>query len=367
MISRFSFIKKYDWVLFSVILLLLSFGLATLYSIALGQGGIDLVNFNKQLLFILVGIASSIVVSMYSPRNLSNTSKYLYFVGIFILILVLIVGKEIRGTKGWFYFGGISLQPVEFVKIFLIAYLARYFSQQRVKLNPLRHLVASGASTAVLIFLVLMQPDFGSALILFLIWASMIAITGFKFRHIMIIVLILIMIFLSGWLFFFKDYQKQRILTFVNPSENSLDQAYNITQAKIAIGSGGLFGRGLGLGSQSQLKFLPEAQNDFIFAVIAEELGFLGVCLILLFFIIFYFRLLMAIKKLNNDFEIYLVLGIGALIFIEMFINIGMNIGLMPVIGISLPFLSYGGSSIVSTLILIGLAQGVIASAKIKY
>jgi rod shape determining protein RodA len=174
-------------------------------------------------------------------------------------------------------------------------------------------------------------------------------------------------VLLLGWFFFFADYQKERLVTFFNPAHDSLGQGYNISQAIIAIGSGGIIGRGVGFGSQSQLKFLPEAQNDFIFAVIAEELGFVGICLVLALFSILFYRLFKAAREANSDFGIYLLLGITLLIFIEMFINIGMNIGVLPVIGISLPFLSYGGSAIVSTLMLVGVAQSIIIRSKLKY
>ena len=165
----------------------------------------------------------------------------------------------------------------------------------------------------------------------------------------------MLLVFSSGWLFFFKDYQKQRILTFLNPQAGTLDESYNITQAIIAAGSGGLTGRGIGFGSQSQLKFLPESQNDFIFAVIAEELGFLGVCLVLFFYSVFFYRMIKATRNIKDDFGVFFILGVMALIFIEMFINIGMNIGLLPVVGISLPFLSYGGSSLMVCLGLVAM------------
>jgi rod shape determining protein RodA len=156
-------------------------------------------------------------------------------------------------------------------------------------------------------------------------------------------------------------------MTFINPSENSLNESYNVSQAMIAVGSGGIMGRGVGFGSQSQLKFIPEAQNDFIFAVIAEELGFLGVFLLISFFVVFFIRLVMATRKINNDFGIYFVLGALGLIFIQMFINIGMNIGIFPVVGISLPFVSYGGSAIISNFILLGILQNIITQSKLKY
>jgi rod shape determining protein RodA len=195
----------------------------------------------------------------------------------------------------------------------------------------------------------------------------MIALVGFNKKYFLIIFLGLAVIFAGSWYFVFQDYQKQRINTFLNPSFNPLSQGYNVSQAIIAVGAGGIIGRGLGFGSQSQLKFLPEAQTDFIFAVIAEELGFTGVLLILLFFGIFFYRALYHLKRINNDFGIYFILGSISLIFIEMFINIGMNLGFLPVIGISLPFVSYGGSGLVSSLMLVGVMESIVIRSKINY
>ena len=368
MFNRISlYLKNLDWVIFFSVLLLIAFGLTELYSIALGQEKFNLLNFEKQVIFMVVGLILVFLFSFIDYYNFRSFSNYLYLAGVLSLIGVLFFGRTIRGTTGWFDIFNLSVQPVEFVKMVLIIFLARYFSSVSIKISPLKHLLISGGGTLLLVALVLRQPDFGSAALLFLVWLVMIAAVGFKKKYLLVICLILVLAFLSGWLFFFQDYQKERILTFLNPTFNPLNQGYNITQAIIAVGAGGLTGRGVGFGSQSQLKFLPESQNDFIFAVIAEELGFLGVFLVTFFFGVLIYRLIASIKKLNNDFAIYYIIGVTALIFIEMFINIGMNIGLLPVVGISLPFLSYGGSAIISSLMMIGIAQSIIIRSKIKY
>jgi rod shape determining protein RodA len=334
--------------------------LAEIYSIALSKSNSDLGNFKKQVFFVVLGLVIMFFLAFIDYHNFRSFGNYLYIIGFFLLSGVLFWGTTVKGTTGWYDLGFVSLQPVEFAKIILIIFLAKYFSSNSVKLKPFRHLLVSGTVSLVYILLVLRQPDFGSALILFAIWGAMIFFAGFNLRYIYFIVFILIMVFVLGWLLFFKPYQKQRILTFFNPTiEDSLGGGYNITQAIIAVGSGGLFGRGIGFGSQSQLKFLPEAQTDFIFAVIAEELGLLGVFLVISFFCIFFLRLGAIIRKANDDFAIYFLLGVIFLIFVEMFVNIAMNIGLLPVVGISLPFLSYGGSVIISTFILVGIAQSI--------
>lgn len=357
-------LQRFDWVLFSSVLLLACFGLMEIYSIALGQGNQNFLNFKKQVLFIGLGVLLVFVFSLIDWRIFKSFYRYLYFLGAGLLGVVLVLGQAIRGTKGWFYIGGFGIQPVEFIKIILIVFLASFFSRVSAKVRPWKYFLLSGASSAFLIFLVLMQPDFGSALILFSIWLLMLIFVGFNRKYFVIIALVGIIAFAGSWFFFFKDYQKQRILTFLNPTRNSLKDGYNISQAIIAVGSGNLTGRGVGFGSQSQLKFLPEAQNDFIFAVISEELGFMGISLVFLFYAVLFFRCFLAVRQGNDDFAIFFILGVVGLIFIEMFINIGMNIGIMPVVGISLPFVSYGGSSILASFIMIGMIENIIIRSK---
>ena len=359
--------KNFDWILFSAVFLLACFGLMEIYSVSLGRGGIDLVNFNKQIFFILAGIGLLFVFSFIDFRSLKNLSKYLYVFAIGLLTAVLLVGISVRGTRGWFDFGIFNFQPVELVKIILIIFLARFFSIKATKNRPLKQLLISGIASAAVAGLVFAQPDFGSAILLLFIWLIMLIITGFSRKHFLVLGIIIAASSIIVWSFYLEDYQKQRIITFINPGADALDQGYNANQAVITVGAGGLIGRGLGFGSQSQLKFLPEAQNDFIFAVISEELGFLGVSLVFILYGVFFFRVILSLKKVNNDFAVFFILGSLGLIFIEMFINISMNIGILPVVGISLPFLSYGGSSIISHFIIVGVMQNIIIRSKINY
>jgi len=361
------YLKNFDWLMFTAVLLLVCFGLAEIYSVALGRSQLDLLNFKKQIIFVLVGLVLLISLAFFDYHNLRSYSKYFFILGLILAAGVLFFGQTIRGTKGWYNLAGFNLQPVEFIKFILVLFLAKYFSSASFKIKELKHLLVSGGGVLLFIALILAQPDFGSAMILFLFWLAMAMLAGFNKKYFLIIFLLIAVLFAGSWYFVFQDYQKQRITTFLNPSFNPLNQGYNVAQAIIAVGAGGLIGRGLGFGSQSQLKFLPEAQTDFIFAVVAEELGFSGVLLILLFFAIFFYRALYHLKRVNNDFGIYFILGSLALIFIEMFINIGMNLGLLPVVGISLPFLSYGGSGLISSLMLVGVMESIIIRAKINY
>lgn len=365
------YLKNLDWILFSAALLLICFGLAEIYSVAMGQsqigGDVLFTNFKKQILFCIIGFLAMFFLAFFDYHNLRSYGFYIYLAGALSLVAVLFFGSKIRGTTGWFNLFGFGIQPVEIVKLCLLLFLARYFSDVSIKINPLRHLLISGGAVLILVLLVLLQPDFGSALLLFAIWFGMIFMVGFKKKYFITIILIGLIASGFAWGYLFKDYQKQRIMTFFQPSFNALDQGYNVAQAIIAVGAGGLTGRGIGFGSQSQLKFLPESQNDFIFAVIAEELGFLGVVMVILFFSIIFWRMITSLKKVNNDFGIYFILGAATLLFIEMFINIGMNIGILPVVGISLPFVSYGGSALISSLMILGVVQSIIIRSKINY
>jgi rod shape determining protein RodA len=362
------YLKNFDWVIFSTVILLSFFGLIEVYSVALGLGARDLVNFYKQVFFVGFGVVLMFIFTFIDYHFLKSLNKYLYGLGIIVLIAVLIFGDTLNGTKGWFSIFGFGIQPVEFIKIILIIFLASYFSNLATKVKNIKHFIFSAISVFLLAGLVILQPDFGSALVLLAIWLVMVIMAGFSKKYFVAIGLIAILLSGAAW-FSFKDYQKQRITTFLNPSFESCSkkECYNSFQAIIAVGSGGVVGKGVGFGSQSQLKFLPEAQTDFIFSVIAEELGFLGVILVISLFGVLFFRSISALKKINNDFGIYFILGLLGFILTHMFVNIGMNIGLLPIVGLPLPFISYGGSATLSLFIAIGIMQNIIIKSKINY
>jgi rod shape determining protein RodA len=362
------YLKNFDWVIFSAVILLSAFGLMEVYSVALGLGSHDLVNFYKQAFFVGLGIVLLFLFTFTDYHFLKSLSRYLYWFGILILVSVLLFGQTLNGTKGWFSIAGFGIQPVEFIKIILIIFLAGYFSNLATKVKTLRHFIFSLVSTLVFAGLIILQPDFGSALVLMSIWLVMVIMAGFDKKYFLVIGLAAVVLSGVAW-FSFKDYQKQRITTFLSPSYESCakEECYNSFQAIIAVGSGGLTGKGVGFGSQSQLKFLPEAQTDFIFSVVAEELGFLGVILVLSFFGILYFRSISALKKINNDFGIYFILGLLGFILTHMFVNIGMNVGLLPIVGLPLPFISYGGSATLSLFVAVGIMENIIIKSKVNY
>lgn len=359
-----AFFKRSDWFILGPVIILLCFSLAEIYSISLGQSGADLLFFRKQAIFVFLGLGVYFAFAAIDYHRVFSYYNYLYAGGVLLLILVLIFGATINGTKGWFSLFGLGLQPVELVKLALLICLARYFSKSSVGSRPLRHLLISGGLALLCVLLVLAQPDFGSAALLFFIWLALVAAAGFEKKYLYYIALGLILSFAFAWQFVFKDYQRQRILTFVNPSSSQTQ--YNVKQAIIAVGAGRLTGRGLGFGSQSQLKFLPEANTDFIFAVIAEELGLIGVIVVIGAFAVMLYRILTVVPSVRNYFGALFLIGGAGLIFIQMFINIGMNMGILPVVGIPLPFVSYGGSALLVYMALTGIMQSIISRSTAK-
>ncbi len=354
-------LKKFDWALYITICLLAILGLILIYSVALGsQVDQNYLNFKKQIAFFIFGALLVLFIALFLDyRALIKYNTALYGLGIILLLAVLFFGKTIRGTTGWFNLGFFSFQPIEFVKIFLLIFLSKFFSDKAKYIGQFKYLILSGLGVILVMVLVVLQPDFGSALILLIVWLVLILLTGIKKSHLLLLGSIFIIICLMLWFFIFIPYQKERIKVFLDPSLDPLGSGYNVTQAMIAIGSGQVFGKGLTAGSQSQLRFLPESQTDFIFAVLAEELGLIGVLWLLGLWTIVFWRLIRTAKQVTNNFALYLIISIGALFFTQLIINIGGNLGLLPITGITLPFVSYGGSSLIACLMMVGLIESI--------
>jgi len=350
----------FDWLLFSAAVLLICFGLAAIYSITISSETPNFLNFNKQVSFAVIGLILLFVFSLLDYRLWKDLEVFFYSFAVILLIAVLFLGRTFHGTKGWFSLFNFNFQPVEIAKLALIIFLAGFFSKKAALMKEFKNFLISGVATGFLFILVLFQPDFGSGLILFAIWFFLILLAGTKKKFLLAIILLGIILFLTSWTLFFADYQKDRILSFFNPQADPYGRGYHVRQAIIAVGAGGFLGRGLGFGSQSQLKFIPASQTDFIFAVISEELGFLGVGLVLFLWGVIFYRLVRAAMKTKDDFASLFILGVSILFFCQVMINIGMNIGLLPVTGIPLPFLSYGGSFLVVSLISIGMVESII-------
>ncbi|MEA2064996.1 MAG: rod shape-determining protein RodA [Patescibacteria group bacterium] len=352
-------LRNLDLWLLIIILILIGFSLITIYSLDLSQKT-DFFYFKKQLIFSVIGIVCFFAFALIDYKILKTYSYAIYLFALTLLILVLFFGKVVHGTRGWFAFYGISAQPVEFAKIAIIITLARFLSMRAYEIKKFLNIFLSAILLSPTILLTLLQPDLGSAIILLILWIGMLFIGGMEKKHLFLLSTSLILCFCLAWFFSFKDYQKDRILTFLNPSLDPLASGYNVIQSTIAVGSGKLFGRGISSGSQSQLQFLPEAHTDFIFSSLAEGLGLIGAGLLLFLFVILFYKIIKKLKGVSNDFGIFLVSGILIYFISQIFLNIAMNIGIAPVMGIPLPLISYGGSSLIVSFIMLGIIANVL-------
>lgn len=358
--------KNIDWILFGAVLLIASAGLITMNSFS-GENYF----FERQIVWLTISITLFFILSFFDFRFLKRTEVIisLFGVSILLLLLTLFVGDIVRGAQSWFDFGSFSVQVSDPIKIVVLLLLAKYFSRRHVEIAHYKHILVSGFYTFIIFALVFLQPDFGSAIIIFSLWLGMILVAGVSKKH-------LALIFLSGFvviagLWFapvhrlfdtpeplLQDYQKQRILTFLNPLTDLQGAGYNAYQSTVAVGSGELLGKGIGYGTQSRLEFLPEYETDFIFAAFAEEWGFFGVLLLLMLFGVIIWRLLIGSVYGASNFETLFGIGIAILIMSHFAIHIGMNIGLLPVTGTTLPFMSYGGSHLITEFVALGIFMG---------
>jgi rod shape determining protein RodA len=361
-----TWMKKVDWLLLVNVFFLNIFSLTALYSLNVNEP-LTLNNlFIRQLLFVIVGLGLALLLSVIDYRWLKNYYKVLLVFIFVLLLLVLVFAEPIRGMTGWLEIGGQTFQPSELAKIVLIIWLARYFSEHGQDFFHPKHLLITGGLTVVLTALVAKQPDFGSAAILFITWLVFLFFTNLPKKYFVYLFLILVIVAVGLWAFVFEDYQRDRITSFLSPESDVLAEGYNVQQSIIAVGSGEILGRGLGLGPQSQLNFLPEQYSDFIFAVIAESLGFGGCLVLLSLFVLFFVRLIAIVKNSGNAFAAWLVLGFAIYLAAQVVINIAMNIGIAPVTGITLPFVSYGGSSLLTSFLTLGIIESVVVKRREK-
>lgn len=364
-----SHLKKFDWLLIGATVGLCVISLLELWSIDAGSLITGQVSnyFVRQGIFLAAGLAAMFFLAFIDARIYRNSSSFLvaiYFLSLVLLALVLVLSHSIRGMTGWFNFGDINFAPVELAKFAVILVLAKYFSRRHVEVYRIRHIIASGLYAGLPIMFVLLQPDLGSALVLAAIWLGMVLLSGMRQRHLSIVIIVGVLVSVLAWGFVFKTYQKERILTFLNPAKDPLGYSYNLIQSKIAIGSGGFWGKGLGHGSQGQLNFLPEKHTDFIFSVFGEEWGFFGVAFLFGLYILFFWRLMKIIMAAGNNFFRLFISGYAIMIFAQITINAGMCLGLMPITGIALPFMSYGGSNLLINFMILGVVQNIAAQTQ---
>lgn len=344
-----------DWLLVIFVLPILSFGLITMKSFTS-----DTPFFSHQLIWISLSFFVFFFLSFIDFRFLKRTEVLVAIFGIFsgILILLFIVGHVANGAQSWFSFGGFSFQPADMMKLVVILMLAKYFSRRHIEIGNFKHIFISGIYAFIPFILVFLQPDFGSAIIIFFIWLGMILVSGISKKHLLIVFGIGLITFVFLWGFVFKPYQKDRIMNFVQPLSDVSGSGYSVYQSTIAVGSGQILGKGVGFGTQSRLKFLPEYQTDFIFASFVEEWGFIGALTLFILFGLVIWRILHIALLGVTNFEILFGVGLAIYLMSHFIINIGMNIGVMPVTGITLPFMSYGGSHLLAEFIGLGILMG---------
>lgn len=359
-VNNLKFLRRVDWLMLLSILFLALFGLAAVYSVALGRGLNEFGNFQKQMVWLIIGLPIMVGISFIDYRLWRAVGWIGYGLSIVLLILVLTpLGSIVNGARGWFDFGFMSFQPVELAKIFIIVVMSDICSRYSRTMHKLRHLAFMGAVVALPIVLVAVQPDFGSAMVLFFIWLVAFLLIVKNKWHAIFIAGFIAATLAVVWFGVLQPYQKNRIYSFLDPSLDPQGRGYNVRQSVIAVGAGKFLGRGLGFGSQSQLKFIPESQTDFIFSVIAEEIGFIGVALVLLLYSFLFFRFYRIAVNAPDDFGMFISILTAGVIFFHVFINVGMCMGMLPVTGISLPLVSYGGSFLLTILALVGINMSV--------
>ena len=353
-----------NWRLISLILLLSSIGFAMLYSAA---GGSVYPWLFKQMIFFAIFFPVMILIAIIDIRFWLKTAYIYYAIALILVIAVDVMGHNAMGATRWFRVGGLALQPSEIMKVCLVFAMARYFYNiDADDIEKTKYTIIPIIMIAVPAFFIFDQPDLGTATILLLVGVSILFVAGVKMWKFIFAGLSALIAIPFLWIFILYDYQKQRVLNFINPDNDPLGSGYNIIQSKIAIGSGGFFGKGYLNGTQGQLEFLPEKQTDFIFTMLSEELGFVGsVFTIAIYALIIYTGTKIALRT-KHQFGRLLALGITNILFIHVFVNMGMGMGLLPVVGAPLPLVSYGGTITVTMLIGFGLLLNVDANSDLE-
>jgi rod shape determining protein RodA len=349
-------VQNFDWLLLALVLAIVAMGLVNLYSAGYNrtpEGATPV--YIKQMYWLVVGLSIMFFTLFYDYRHYAKVAYPFYLLTIILLIGVMVAGKMVSGSRRWLALGPLTFQPSEFAKLAIILVLARYF-HKRPQTAPLtlKDLLAPLAIVLVPALIIIKQPDLGSGLLVITVAGVLILFAGVHWRTLMLGGLGLVLAAPAAWPFL-KDYQRQRILTFLDPGKDPLGAGYHMIQSKIAVGSGQFWGKGFLQGTQSQLYFLPEQHTDFVFSVFAEEWGFVGSALLLLCYTGLILWGLQIARTCKDRFGQFLAVGVTALIFWQVFINLCMVTGLMPVVGIPLPLLSYGGSSLVTTMFALGI------------
>jgi rod shape determining protein RodA len=348
-------LKKLDWQLNIAVGLLLAAGLLTLASSTE-------VLIWRQLIWVVVGAVIIFSISLINFKRLMSyrwVVVVIYLLSVGLLILNLAVGQEVHGNKSWINIGSFKLQASEFAKIGLIIILAKFFSRSHIGIRRFGVILTSFFYLLLPVFLILLQPDLGTALIFCGVWAGFLFVSGLPVKYLAVALPVFLLCSLVVWNVGLKDYQRNRIIGLLNPESDPLGVNYNAIQSKIAIGSAGWFGKGFRQGAQVRLGFLPAAQTDFVYAAFVEEWGFVGGMILVAVFLWMIWRILFIGMKSRGNFDKFICIGSALLFVFQFAINIGSTVGFLPVIGVGLPFVSYGGSSLLTSFILIGIIQNI--------
>ena len=359
------FFHYFDWLLVVAPVLMMTVGTVMIYNTTSTQPGLDTSDLLhdltfRQLVYAAVGLIALFTLSVIDYRTYATLRWPIYAVTIALLAIVLAIGQITRGAQRWIDFNFFQLQPSEVSKMLIVLVLAKFLADHIREMSHWRQLFISIAIVAFPIGLVYFEPDLGTALVLAFIWLMMVLAAGLSWKQLAVLALIGVVLLPLVWITM-QPYQRDRVMTFLNPAADPLGSGYNVTQAKIATGSGGFWGRGVGYGTQSQLRFLRIRHTDFIFSVIGEELGFWGGVFMFVMFVFIILRMLRAALISQAPFGRLIAIGFAAALFFQSFVNLGMNLGLMPVTGIPLPFVSSGGSSLVTYLMMIGIVESILA------
>jgi len=346
-----------DWVMLGAAVILAGIGMATILSAT--HTGTNSNIYLKQFLLFGVGLVGLLVSVMVDYRRLADRSPLLYLGIVGALTYVLFFGPRIAGTRRWFLAGPIQVQPSELAKIVAALLVAKLFSESRRESLGIREILIPGAAVGLLALLIAAEPDLGTAFCLVPLFLAVASLSGLRVKALLTLIVALGVVGGLGWQFALKDYQKVRIYTFLDPSLDPKGAGYQKIQSQIAVGSGGLFGKGYRKGSQSQLGYLPARHTDFVFSVLAEELGFLGVVTVLALYLLVLWRALETAQLARDRVGAFLVAGITATLAFQVVYNIAMVAGLVPVKGLPLPLMSYGGASMLSTFLGLGLVMNV--------
>ncbi len=352
-------LTHFSWPLLLLVALIAGAGIANLYSTTSSWSAAATPVYLKQLYWLGLGVAIALAVCAFDYRHLEHSGFILFVVNVLLLVAVLLVGRTTMGATRWLDLGFFNLQPSEVMKIVIIITLARHFGQDtQVAGHTLRQLAIPFALMGVPVLLIVKQPDLGTAMLLLFIGMTVILFAGVRRTALAALVACGMAAAGGGW-FLLHDYQRERIRTFLDPERDPLGSGYHIIQSKIAVGSGGFTGKGFMQGTQSQLAFLPERHTDFAFSVFAEEWGLTGTLVLLLLYLLLILYGIAVARRAGDRFGMYLALGVTAMLFWHIVVNLGMVIGLLPVVGVPLPLFSYGGTSMVTTMIGLGLLLNV--------